>query len=159
MYADIINNHAIAHNVRPDIVACIVLQESKGDTFAWRFEEDFYARHLHGKARESLSGWCPAKNKLPSLNDELIQRACSFGLMQVLGDTARWCGKVTAPFLTCLCDPDVGIDVGCRVLSFYLGRGKGDYRTALKGYNGSWSYADEVLERVGRGEHVKFLQS
>lgn len=157
MFADIINKHAIAHNLRPDVVACIVIQESKGNTFAWRWEEDFYHKHLEFKKPGQLAGFVP--KGLPSFTDELLQRSCSFGPMQVLGDTARWCGKVTAPFLTALCDPDFGIDIGCRVLSYYLGLAKGDYRGGLKGYNGSWAYADEVLGRVSKGEHVKFLQA
>lgn len=155
---EIINRHALAHNVRPDVVACIILQESKGDTFAWRWEEKFYVDKLASKKSSELAGWVPPSGTLPSLADERLQRSCSYGLMQVLGDTARWCGKVNAPFLTILCDPDRGVDVGCRVLSYYLGRAKGDYRAALKGYNGAWSYADEVLGRVARGEHLKFFQ-
>jgi len=159
MYRDLINAHALAHNLRPDVVAGIILQESNGDTFAWRFEEAFFEQRLRDLKREALSGWVPKQGGLPSLFDEKVQRACSFGLMQVLGDTARWCGKAQTPFLTALCDPDMGIDVGCRVLSFYLGKGKGDYRTALKFYNGSWAYADKVLDRIKRNEHVKFLRS
>ena len=163
---EIINRQSIAHDVRPDIVACIIAQESGKtingafvcDTFAWRWEEKFYADKLVGKKSNELAGWVPVSGTLPSLTDEKLQRSCSYGLMQVLGDTARWCGKVTAPFLTVLCDPDRGIDVGCRVLSFYLGRAKGDYRAALKGYNGAWTYADEVLGRVARGEHLKFFK-
>lgn len=155
---EIINRQALAHDVRPDVVACIVIQESKGDTFAFRWEEGFYANKLASKKSSELAGWVPASGTLPSLTDEKLQRACSFGLMQVLGDTARWCGKVTTPFLTVLCDPDRGVDVGCRVLSFYLGRAKGDYRSALKGYNGAWSYADEVLGRVAKGEHLQFFK-
>jgi hypothetical protein len=159
VYGEIINRQAMAHNLRPDVVACIVIQESNGDTFAGRFEEEFYEKRLNGLPRERLSGWVPKPGQTPSLFDERLQRASSFGLMQVLGDTARWCGKVTAPYLTKLCDPDVGVDVGCRVLSFYLGKGAGDYRKALKFYNGSWEYADKILTRVKNNEHVKFLQS
>lgn len=155
---EIINRNALANKLRPDVVTCIVIQESKCDTFAWRWEEKFYANHLANKERNELAGWVPALGALPTLEDERLQRSCSYGLMQVLGDTARWLGKVVAPFLTVLCDPDRGVAVGCTVLAYYLGRAKGDYRAALKGYNGSWEYADEVLGRVAKGEHKQILR-
>lgn len=156
--SEIVNRNALAHNLRPDVVMCIIIQESKGDTFSWRWEEGFYQKKLLGKSRGELSGWTPNIRELPSLTDELLQRSCSYGLMQVLGDTARWCGKVTTPYLTSLCDPDRGVDTGCRILSYYLGRANNDYRAALQGYNGSWSYAYEVLKRVADGEHLEIFK-
>jgi len=155
---DAIERHTKAMDLRQDVVICIMLQESKGDTFAWRWEEKFWEQRLKNKDRSQLSGWTPKPGTLPSITDELLQRSCSFGLMQVLGDTARWCAKVTSPYLTSLCDPDRGIEAGCRILSFYLKQASGDYRGALKGYNGSWSYADEVLGRVQRREHVAWMR-
>lgn len=155
---ELVNRQALAHDLRPDIVMCVVIQETKGDTFSWRWEEAFYDRRLKDKDRSTLSGWVPPPGTLPSIVDECLQRSCSYGLMQVLGDTARWCAKVTSPYLTVLCDPERGVDVGCRVLSFYLGQADGDYRKALKGYNGSFTYADEVLGRVQRGEHLKYFK-
>lgn len=157
LIATLVNDNAIAHNLRPDIVMCILIQETGGDVFAGRFEKDFYEAHLRDS--QPLSGWTPAKGTVPTMATERCQRAWSWGLMQVLGDTARWCAKCTYPYLTKLSDPAIGIDVGCRVLSYYLGRAKGDYRAALKGYNGSWEYADEVLARVARGEHLEWFRS
>ena len=158
LIAELVNKHALAHDLRPDVVMCIIIQETKGDTFAWRWEEAFYERNLKNKERNLLAGWVPPSGALPSLADERLQRSCSFGLMQVLGDTARWCCKITAPFLTVLHDPDRGIDAGCRVLAFYLARARGDYRAALKGYNGSITYADEVLNRIKKGEHLAWFK-
>ncbi len=159
LIAELVNKHALVNQIRPDVVTCIIIQESKGDTFSWRWEEAFYEKFLKPKTRSELSGWLPAPAGLPSLVDEKLQRSCSFGLMQVLGDTARWCGKVTTPYLTALCDPDQGIACGCKVLSYYLGKANGDYRHALKYYNGAWSYADEVLGRVKNGEHLEYFQA
>lgn len=158
MYGELINKHALAHNLRPDIVACIILQESKGDTFAWRWEEKFYQNRLYGRTRSQLSGWTPPLNSLPSLADELLQRSCSYGLMQVLGESGRSIAKVDTPFLTSLCDPDRGIDAGCRILSFYLGRANGDYEKALIGYNGSPTYPILIFERLKNKEHLQLLR-
>lgn len=154
---ELVNKYSLEYDLRPDIVACIIIQESAGDTFATRWEDKFYYNHLASKKSHELAGWIPSSNSVPTIATERMQRSCSYGLMQVLGDTARWCGKVVSPYLTILCDPDRGVDVGCRVLSFYLGRAKGDYRAALKGYNGAWSYADKVLLRVARNEHKRFF--
>jgi soluble lytic murein transglycosylase-like protein len=94
----------------------------------------------------------------PSLETERVQRATSYGLAQCLGETLRWCVKSKLPFLTAYCDPELGIDAGCQILRYYLDKAKGNYREALKGYNGSYAYADKVLERVRVGEHKRFFQ-
>jgi hypothetical protein len=154
--AELVNKHCITYDLRPDVVVAIIIQESKGDTFAWRWEEKFYETKLKDKKRGDLAGFVPAG--LPSFPDELLQRSCSYGLMQVLGDTARWCAKVQAPYLTALCDPDRGIEAGCRVLSFYLARANNDYHKALTGYNGSPIYPIEVFSRIERGEHFEWFQ-
>lgn len=154
----LINKYAIKYSLRPEIVAAIIIQESDGDTWAWRPEDEWYDKNLKGKGRGDLAGFVPPPGTLPSLMGELRQRSCSFGLMQVLGDTARWCGKVTSPFLSVLHDPDRGIDTGCRVFQFYLKRAKGYYPAALKMWNGSMVYADEVLQRVEHGEHKRFFE-
>lgn len=157
--ATLVNKHALKYALRPDVVMCIIIQESQGNTFAWRWEEAFYHSKLEGKPRNMLSGWVPPEGTLPSLNDERMQRSQSFGLMQCLGDTVRWCAKFQGPYLTSLCDPDVGIETGCKILSFYLKRSNGDYRGALTGYNGSSTYADTVLGRVSKGEHLDWFRS
>jgi|GEM_PF-4922748 len=40
-----------------------------------------------------------------------------------------------------------GLAAGASLLKIYLAEAGGEYRTALKMYNGAWSYADEVLAR------------
>lgn len=159
---DIVNRHAIAQGLRADVVMCVVLQESGGDTFANRFEPFFYSNKIAHRLRTELAGFVPPKS--PNLDTEKFNRSTSWGLMQVMGDTARWCAKTTTPFLTSLCDPERGVEAGCKVLAYYYGKEHGDYRNALARYNaGSVSetglhYADEVLERIKNGEHRKYLQ-
>ena len=158
----LVNNHAILNNLRADIVMCIILQESGADTFANRFEPAFYDKYLKDKSRNELTGFVPPS--IPTLITEKHNRATSWGLMQVMGETARWCAKVTAPYLTTLCDPDRGIDAGCRVLSYYLGLENEDYPRALARYNAGnpnspvgRQYADIVANRVIAGEHLKYF--
>ena len=154
----LINEIALPMKLRPDIVAAIVLQESNGNTFAWRWEEAFWEKHLKNAKREELAGFVPPAGSLPSLVDERLQRSCSYGLMQVLGDTARWCGKVTAPFIGVLHDPKFGIQIGSRVLQFYLAKSKGDYDRALKYYNGSWEYVTKINNIINNRQHLKFFE-
>lgn len=162
---EIVNHNALANDLRPDIVMCVIIQESGCNTFANRYEPFFYDHYLANKNRDQLSGWVPKIGELPNLPTEKRNRAMSWGLMQVMGDTARWCAKVNYPYLTTLCDPEKGVDVGCRVLSYYLGKAKGNYRTALAMYNSGvtptitgWDYADEVISRLQAGEHLKYVK-
>ena len=160
--AAIINKYALACNLRPDIVACVILQESGGDTMACRYEKQFYETYLANKAKAQLAGFVPPK---ASLDTEKNGRAISWGLMQVMGDTARWCAKFSGNFFTSLCDPDIGVRVGCLVLAHDLEMEKGNYIAALSRYNSGTSnstlglkYANEVLARALRKEHLTILQ-
>ena len=164
MIAELINKYAIEHDLRPDVITCVILQESGGSPFAFRFEPGFYKKYLVNKTRVELTGWVPGIQELPNLETEKQARATSWGLMQVMGETARWCAKTTFPYLTILCDPEKGIEAGCLVLAYYLNKEKGDYRRALARYNaGSVSvtgleYADKVLERIRKEEHMQFFK-
>lgn len=161
---ELINKHALAHSLRPDIIAAIIIQESNGSTFSNRFEPGFYDRYIAHRDRSELGGWVPEPGSIPTLVTEKYNRAFSWGLMQVMGNTARELGQSTAPYLTSLCDPDRGIDVGCRVFAHYLGREDGNYKRALARYNAGsvtttgLTYAEKVLSRIEKGEHLRFFQ-
>lgn len=162
MFGPLINKHALAMGLRPDVVAAVIIQESNGEPFAARYEDAFYQALLANKKRQELAGFVPYPT--PTLATEKRLRATSIGLMQVMGDSARWIGKVTANYLTVLCEPDIGIEVGCKVLKFYLDKERGDYHRALSRYNSGrpdsqrgMRYAEEVLGRVSRGEHLRFF--
>ena len=156
-YGEIVNRHALTYDLRPDVVMCIIIQESRGNPYAQRFEKGI-ASQLAPRKREELSGWQPKANTNdPSLDTEKNQRSCSWGPMQCLGETVRWCAKYRGPFLGAISEPELGVEIGCKILSFYLKRANGDYRAALKGYNGTWKYADEVLKRASDGEHKEWF--
>jgi hypothetical protein len=160
---EIVNRLAPQYGLRADIVLCIILQESGGNTLANRIEES-YVDILKGKTRDQLSGWTPGPKDVPNLKTEKYNRSQSWGLMQVMGETARWCAKVTAPYLTALLEPECGVDTGCKVLSHYLKK-HGTYDKALAAYNAGvptsslgQQYAAQVLARLAAGEHKHFLQ-
>ena len=90
--------------VDPALVLAIIHQESKGHPFASRYEPAFY-KWLSAKiVGKDLAPFV----KLQSRDTEMQLRSTSFGVGQIMGQTARECG-FTGTFLTELCDPEVNI--------------------------------------------------
>jgi len=118
--------------VSPMLVAAIVQAESSGDTNAVRYEASF--QHYWKTAEFA--------RKLGITNDtEASLQRHSWGLMQVMGATARWIG-FKGP-ITDLLQPEVGLKWGCR----YLKRLTEQHKTGPKiiaAYNaGSPRYSKE----------------
>lgn len=120
------------------IVRAMVEHESVGGIpAAMRFEPDFYKRYLEGKTpdfRPDGSSW----------DTERIGRAISWGLMQVMGETARvvgfrgWFGE--------LLTPAVGLEWGCRYLRRLADRylADGGWPTVMRAYNGGPGNRDKL---------------
>jgi soluble lytic murein transglycosylase-like protein len=123
---DLIKDVADSFKLPTNLVQAIVLIESNGNTWAVRYEQDFYARYVRGREYETYPG-C-------SRITEGHMRACSFGLMQVMGQTARESG-FKGTFLTELCDPKEGLHWGCRYLERQISRYGGDLESAVAAYN------------------------
>lgn len=125
---------AAKHGLDPALVCALVEQESGWNPWAIRYEPAFYDRYVRAQ-------------NLPET--EARARAFSWGLLQVMGQVAREHG-FSHRFLSALCDPDIGLEVGCRVLKARLVACEGDVRRALLRWNGGGrkEYADEVLARV-----------
>ncbi len=70
--------------------------------------------------------------------------------MQVMEQTAREKG-VASLYLSTLCDPAVGLAVGCKVLRQKLDGASGDTTRGLLAWycGGNPDYAEEVLARMG----------
>lgn len=68
--------------------------------------------------------------------------------MQVMGQVAREVG-FDALFLSALCDPELGLAVGCKVLRKKFDAASGDATRALLAWNGGGNanYAPQVLAR------------
>ncbi|HXX20805.1 MAG TPA: transglycosylase SLT domain-containing protein [Candidatus Acidoferrum sp.] len=86
------------------LVCAIVEQESAWDAHAIRYEPAFRTRYV-------------APLGLPPTEE--IARSISWGLMQVMGQVAREHG-FQGKFLSALCEPAAGLDIGCAVLASKL---------------------------------------
>lgn len=121
------------------MVCAVIEQESSWNTFAIRFEPLFEERYIH-----------PVVPSMPTTTE--LSLAMSFGLMQVLGETAKELG-FSGRFFSELCDPDTGIDFGCRKLQRCFDVHGAD-EAGLLAYNGGGNpdYGKQVLARVSKYE-------
>jgi soluble lytic murein transglycosylase-like protein len=120
------------------LVCAVCEQESEWDTYAIRFEPAFEKKYIH-----------PALPQAPTTEE--IAKAMSFGLMQVMGEVARERG-FKGKFLSSLCDPDIGLHVGCEYLKHIMDNHSGDVTASLQRWNGGGNpnYAAEVMARMGK---------
>jgi soluble lytic murein transglycosylase-like protein len=129
---------ATKYGLERELVCAVIEQESAWNPFAIRFEPAFEARYI--------------KPALPAAPTTLeLTKAMSFGLCQVMGEVAvelGWRGN----FLTELCDPDTGVDYGCRKLQRCMLANGQDVRESLLAYNGGGNsaYPAQVLARMPR---------
>jgi soluble lytic murein transglycosylase-like protein len=131
---------AAAEGLDEALVCAVVEQESGWNAWAMRYEPLFFAKYVAPLYTNNKVG-----------ATEAYARGMSWGLMQVMGQTAREKG-VTSPFLSYLCDPNAGLSVGCRILRQKLDAAGGDIARALQAWNGGGNpdYAAEVLARVAK---------
>jgi soluble lytic murein transglycosylase-like protein len=125
---------AAAHELDPALVCAVVEQESAWDAHAIRYEPAFRSRYV-------------APLGLPPTEE--VARSISWGLMQVMGQVAREHG-FRGKFLSALCDPAAGLDIGCAVLAAKLSSAADNVDRALELWNGGANadYAPQVLARM-----------
>jgi hypothetical protein len=162
---ELIRFHSSAYNVDPIVVAGIICHESEQNRWACRYEEKWFDAKLLLRSSKDLCGWKPTPGHNPSLYDEKVWRAHSFGYMQVLGETARSLG-FSGRYLMELLDPPVNIKFGCMILGKYVRRAlnqgvpqKELYKKALLYYNGGGdpNYPAKIQARIDSGEAVELL--
>ena len=131
---------AEAEGLDPTVVCAVVEQESNWNTWAIRYEPQFFAKYVAPLYTNNKVG-----------ATEAYARGFSWGLMQVMGQTAREMG-VNSLHLSTLCDPAVGLAVGCKVLRKKLEGTGGDLRKGLLAWNGGGNpdYAVEVMGRMAK---------
>jgi soluble lytic murein transglycosylase-like protein len=129
---------AAEHDLAPALACAICEQESGWNAWALRYEPEFFERYI-----------APLLDSKSITTTEASARAFSWGLMQVMGQVAREQG-FTGRMLAELCDPAVGLDVGCNVLAHKLAVSDGDVERALSLWNGGGDkeYASQVLARM-----------
>jgi soluble lytic murein transglycosylase-like protein len=125
---------AAKHALDPALVCAVVEQESAWDAHAMRYEPGFRSRYV-------------APLGLPPTEE--VARSISWGLMQVMGQVAREHG-FAGKFLSALCDPAAGLDIGCAVLAAKLSAAGNIVTRALDLWNGGANadYASQVLARL-----------
>lgn len=170
---DLIEQVARKHQLPVELVQAMVGIESSGDTWAWNPEPKFCwfwdARRDQPfrplRAFESADESPPQDfNCLAGDRDqEWWAQQASWGLLQIMGATARQMG-CREHFLTALCDPEVGLEFGCRYLKnrwdkYYAGYGMPAVIAAYNagtpvraGPNGyiNQSYVNKVLASAAR---------
>jgi soluble lytic murein transglycosylase-like protein len=117
----------------PALVCAIVEQESAWNPWAIRYEPAFQKKYI---------------DPMPIKQTDKVARSISWGLCQVMGQVAREAG-FEGDYAS-LCDPEVGLTIGCKVFKKKLALAKGDIKKALLYWNGGSrpEYVDEVLARV-----------
>lgn len=143
------------HDMPVELVAAMVLQESSGNRYANRFEQGFYKAYIEGHELDFVPRSCLHVT-------EALGRATSWGLLQVMGATARQYGF--RGWFPELCETETGLDAGCRYLADLRRRfGHEGWPVMVRAYNAgpggrhnaSNRYPFEVLEKMGgRWPHV-----
>lgn len=106
---DLLEKFAVGWKLDPALVIAIAYQESKGRTWATRFEPEAYARGSYFYfPREHASQLGITEQT------ERVGQYHSYGLLQIMGFSAREMGF--PGYLTQLCDPEIGILYGCKKL-------------------------------------------
>lgn len=139
--------------INPQLIAAVIWQESRANPFAIRYEPKFFDRYIKGK---ELTGFVPSF-KLISEETERASRAMSFGLMQVMGATARENG-FEGTYLSELCDIQANIEIGVKILAKHIRKFE-DTNKALLAYNGGGNkdYPLEVMEHIQSGDYQNVI--
>lgn len=150
------------YDLREDIVAAVIYQESSGNPWANRYEKGFYRRYIQHLTRETLPGHVPRWGV--TLDTEKYSRAVSWGLMQIMGETARENGY-KARYLPKLIKTNDNLEIGCRylrsLLNLYPNESNPElrYRKALLRYNGGGDpdYPNKIFKHISSGAYKRVL--
>lgn len=105
-YKNIIIPISAINNLPHTLISSFIMTESNGYEVAMRFEKGYRWTKLYEQAKSM------------DMNDETeIQlQKFSYGLMQIMGATARWRGFTG--HLMNLLDPQTNIEIGCEYLNY-----------------------------------------
>lgn len=136
---------ADAHGLDRWLLVAQVERESSGIVGAFRFERAYR--------------WFFPAGVIPADRDERLFQMTSWGLLQIMGATAREMGFTAPaqpwPKSPLRDDPATALDLGCRYLVKQLARCGGVMRDALSAYNAGHptpdnfgAYVEPILERA-----------
>lgn len=157
----IILHYSSKYGLESSLVFSIAYKESLSSApslidgiFASRYEPEFFDRYIFNK---KLNGYVP---KYISLKTEGRHRATSWGLMQIMGNTARELGYAK-PTLTSLILPWRNVNLGCKLIASNIARyGKFD---GIRKYNGSITndntklYAEDIYKIEQEKTYLKVI--
>lgn len=121
---ELIERAASNYGIPALLVASIAEVESNSNPWSTRYEPHF--NYLYKPEEFSIRG-------IPTVETEKQMQKMSWGLMQVMGATAREMG-FKGRFLAELCDPSLSLEYGCRYLKRQYGR-YNDWNHAIAAYN------------------------
>jgi hypothetical protein len=129
----IVDRVALQFQLDPELLSAQIFVESSGDPFAFRFEPAYFDRYVRDRPLVAGFKYGPLA-------------ACSFGLLQILLETAIEHGFEDQPQR--LFDPMIGMTFGAKYLRHCLDLTGQDYRKALAKYNGSGTAAMAYATKV-----------
>lgn len=154
--------HAIkaaeSSEIDPDIFIALILNESSGNPLATRWERKFYIRYISDKQFDAMGGNQPINLDPYQESLERLCRAVSWGLTQVMGQTAREHG-FRGRYLWELLDVETNVCLGARIFAHKREQQRKLYsnataqdltRKTLLAYNGGGdpAYPDRVEQRL-----------
>lgn len=141
-----ITNIATAYGLDPHLVGAIVMQESRGDNMAVRYEKDWRYLYKPEEFSQALN--------ITKATETMLQ-SCSWGYCQIMGSVARELGFMQP--LQRLCEEDIGLQYGCKQLQKLQAKypkmqdaisayNQGSPRKDLAGLYLNVSYVDSVMD-------------
>ena len=126
-----IKHAGATYSLPASLIAAVIQEESRFDAWATRAEP----RYMRSRKVRRLATRFARSHRLgPTAFTELADRSRSYGLMQVMGETAREQG-FDPPFLAELYIPDNAIAHGAMLLKRLLKRYHNDTLSAISAYN------------------------
>ncbi|SRR5579883_18123 len=126
-----IDRAAAKYTLPSSLIAGVIQEESRFDEWATRSEPGYLANK---RIRHEAIRWARVHPGSATALTELNDRSRSYGLMQIMGETARQQG-CSMRFLAELYMPDSAIDHGARLLKRLILRYHGDTLSAISAYN------------------------
>lgn len=120
-YTAVIAMNAKAVGLDPDLLEAQVIVESAGQPDAFRYEGGFYHRYIENNPSAKGKGYGPLA-------------ACSYGLLQIMLETAIELGFTDGPWR--LFEPEIGVYWGAKYLAKLNVWAEGNIDRALAAYNG-----------------------
>lgn len=160
-YKGYIKLAALSKNIDPSLLAALLITESEGKTFAARFEPAFHRKYIKPRDKAFLKGHWPQWTSDPDGElKERLDRSTSWGLGQIMGQTARENG-FAGNYLCHLCDPVVNIEMTASILAKCYAKAalvdsEDIVRRAFLYYNGGADkdYPNRVFKNLAKGRSI-----